>query len=123
MEKEAKQEEARCTALTVAGKGMDYSTVTAKKFCALLLIFDFVSALHLAGKLKCKSSMCSLRQRKGKESCNVNVQKFLEYLMGRFIKSSVLVQFICIYSVGGRIAIVKYCLPVLTFKKKKLHDI
>lgn len=65
--------------------------------------------------------MCSLMQRKKKESSSVNVQEFLEYLMGWFLKSSVLVQFICIYSVGGRTPIVKYC-RVLTFKKK-FYDI
>lgn len=54
---------------------------------------------------------------KKEESSSVNVQEFLEYLMGCFLKSSVLVQFICIYSVGGRTPIVKYCLE-LTFKKK-----
>lgn len=79
-------------------------------------------ALHLAGKLKCTSSMCPLMQRKMKESCNVNAQEFLECLMGWFLRSSVLVRFICIYSVGGRTAIMKYCLPVLTFKKKKKKD-
>lgn len=51
-----------CTALAVAGKGMDYGTSDFKEF---LCLFVFVSALHLASKLK-GFFMCSLMQRKRK---------------------------------------------------------